>query len=259
MSATRTESFGEGLLQVTLDRPDAANAIDSAMALELAELGRRCEADPSIRAVVLTGSGSRFFCAGGDIGSFGNAGEGLAPMLRELTMHLHAALVSFARMDAVLVTAINGAAAGGGLGLALAGDLCIAARSASFKSAYTAIGLCPDGSTSFWLPKLVGARRAQEMVLTNVTVDSARALEWGIVTEVVDDALLVARAREVAAAIGKLPGPSIAASRRLLLESMEGASHAEQLERESRSISKLALTPEAKTQIDRFLSRSKKG
>ena len=257
MSATRTEFFGEGLLQVTLDRPAAANTIDAAMALELAALGRRCETDSSIRAVVLTGAGSRFFCAGGDIGSFGDAGEGLAPMLRELTMHLHAALVSFARMDAVLITAVNGAAAGGGLGLALAGDLCIAGRSASFKSAYTAIGLCPDGSTSFWLPKLIGTRRAQQMVLTNVAVDSARALEWGLVTEIVEDAQLVARAREIAVGIGKLPGPSIAASRRLLLESVEGASHAEQLERESRSISRLALTPEARTQIDRFLGSKK--
>ncbi|MEO6954332.1 MAG: enoyl-CoA hydratase-related protein [Polyangia bacterium] len=259
MTATRTETFGEGLLQVTLDRPDSANAIDATMALELADLGRRCEADASIRAVVLTGSGTRFFCAGGDIGSFVSAGDALAPMLRELTMHLHAALSSFARMNAVLITAINGAAAGGGLGLAIAGDLCIAARSASFKSAYTAIGLSPDASTSFWLPKLVGVRRAQQMVLTNVTVDSARALEWGLVTEVVEDAQLVSRARALAVGIGALPGPSVAASRRLLLESMEGASLTEQLDREGRSISQLALTPEARTQIDRFLSKSKKG
>ena len=258
-TSTRTEAFGEGLLQITLDRPDAANSIDASMAIELAALGRRCEADASIRAVVLTGAGSRFFCAGGDIGSFAAAGDELPATLREITMYLHTALSSFARMNAVLITAVNGVAAGGGLGVALAGDLCIAARSASFKSAYTAIGLSPDGSTSFWLPRLVGARRAQQMVLTNMTVDSARALEWGLVTEVVEDALLVARARELAAGIAALPGPSVAASRRLLLESLEGASLAEQLDRESRSIAQLALEPEARAQIDRFLSKSKRG
>ena len=100
---------------------------------------------------------------------------------------LHRAISTFARMDAVVITAVNGTAAGAGFSLAVTGDLVLAAESASFTMAYTKVGLSPDGSSSYFLPRLIGIRRTQQLMLTNRTLTAAEALEWGLVTEVVPD------------------------------------------------------------------------
>lgn len=252
----RVERREAGVLEVTLDREESANAIDLSMARTLGELARTCESDRSLSAVVLTGAGARF-CAGGDVRSFAAEGEALPAALRELTMHLHAALGSFARMDAPLITAVNGVAAGAGLSLAAAGDLCIAARSASFRSAYTAIGLSPDGGATWRLPRLIGMRRAQQLVFTNVAIDAERALDWGLVTEVVDDEALLERARAVAASVAAMSTPALGASKRLLLESLS-ADLVEQLDREARSISHLAGHEETRAAISAFANRPRR-
>src|SRR3974390_1657187 len=150
--------------RLTLNRPAAANAIDMALARELMMGAIRCEEDDSIRCVLLTGSG-RFFCAGGDIRSFVAAGaEGVAALLKEMTAYLHMALSRFARMNKPLVVAVNGMSAGAGFSLSLIGDLVIAAREAQFTSAYTALGVSSDGGLTWILPRLVGLRRAQELI-----------------------------------------------------------------------------------------------
>ena len=257
MSAVlRVEEPSAGIVEITLDRPDAANAIDMQVARELSDVARRCESDATVRAVILTGAGARFFSAGGDVRSFATAGDALPALLRELTLYLHAAMSGFARMNAPLVTAVNGVAAGAGLSLAAASDICIAASSARFRSAYTSIGLSPDGSSTFWLPRLVGMRRAQEMFLTNVTLDAERALAWGLVTEVVPDAELLPRARAVAASFAGMSTEALGASRRLLLATF-AADHAEQLENEARSIVALARTESARSAITSFASRGR--
>ena len=257
MSAVlRVEEPSAGIVEITLDRPDAANAIDMQVARELSDVARRCESDATVRAVILTGAGARFFSAGGDVRSFATAGDALPALLRELTLYLHAAMSGFARMNAPLVTAVNGVAAGAGLSLAAASDICIAASSARFRSAYTSIGLSPDGSSTFWLPRLVGMRRAQEMFLTNVTLDAERALAWGLVTEVVPDAELLPRARAVAASFAGMSTEALGASRRLLLATF-AADHAEQLENDARSIVALARTESARSAITSFASRGR--
>ena len=106
-------------------------------------------------------------------------------------------------MDAVLITAVNGAAAGAGFSLAVTGDLVLAAESATFTMAYTKAGLSPDGSASYYLPRLIGIRRTQQLMLTNRTLTAAEALDWGLVTEVVPDAELAARADALADADGR--------------------------------------------------------
>lgn len=242
------------VLCITLDRPASANAIDLAMGRTLADVARACEADASLGAVVLTGAGSRF-CAGGDVRSFAAAGDGLPGALRELTMYLHGALASFARMKAPLVAAVNGVAAGAGLGLALAGDLCIAAQSASFRSAYTAIGLSPDAGSTWALPRLIGARRAQEMVLTNRLVSADQALAWGLVTEVVPDDQVLERATALASQLASMVTTSLGAAKRLLAASY-GAEHAAQMEREAASIMDLAEGPETRAAIQAFVART---
>ncbi|MBX3215100.1 MAG: enoyl-CoA hydratase/isomerase family protein [Labilithrix sp.] len=251
----RVERREGGVVEITLAREESANAIDLAMARSLADAARGLEIDGGAGAVILSGAGSRF-CAGGDVRSFVSSGDDLPKALRELTMYLHAALGSFARMQAPLVTAVNGAAAGAGLALAVAGDICIAARSATFRSAYTAIGLSPDAGSTWFLPRLVGTRRAQELVLTNRVLGAELALDWGLVTEVVDDGALLDRARAVAGELSKLPTAALGATKRLLLES-SSSELVEQLDREARSVSALAAPLATRDALRAFASRSR--
>src|SRR5208282_3419993 len=143
---------------ITLNRPDAANGINLEMASELRHAARRCATDPDVRAVLLAGAG-KMFCAGGDLKAFAAQPEGeLAGFLEQVTLHLHQAVAHFARMNAPVVAAIQGSAAGGGFSLACACDFPIAAESAKFTMAYTRAGLTPDGSSTYFLPRIVGHR-----------------------------------------------------------------------------------------------------
>ncbi len=132
--------------RITLNRPDAANGMNATMTRELADVAARCD-DPATKVVVLTGSG-RFFCAGGDLQDFASA-PSRGRHLKGVADDLHRAVSTFARMDAVVITAVNGAAAGAGFSLAITGDLVLAAESASFTMAYTRVGLSPDGSSTY--------------------------------------------------------------------------------------------------------------
>ena len=146
--------------------------------------------------VTITGAG-RFFCAGGDLKAMAAAPDAGA-FVKGIADDLHRALSTFARMDAVVITAVNGTAAGAGFSLAVTGDLVLAAESAKFTMAYTKAGLSPDGSASYYLPRLIGIRRTQQLMLTNRTLTAAEALDWGLLTEVVPDAELAARTEALA-------------------------------------------------------------
>ena len=128
--------------------------------------------------MVLTGAG-RFFSAGGDLKAMAASPLGPGPFVTGIAEDLHKAIATFARMDAVLITAVNGVAAGAGFSLAVTGDLVLAATTAKFTMAYTKAGLSPDGSASYYLPRLVGVRRTQELMLTNRTLTADEALAWG--------------------------------------------------------------------------------
>lgn len=241
------------IARITLNRPKAANGFDEPMMRELAALAARCDADRTIKAVILTGSG-RFFSAGGDLKGMGDAGDARGAYVKRLADNLHRATTSFARMDAPLIVAVNGVAAGGGFSLAIAGDLVIAARSASFTMAYTRAGLSPDGSSSYFLPRLVGLRRAQELMFTNRTLSAPEALDWGLVTEVVEDDALTARAEALAAAF-------VAGSRgananvKKLLNATYGQSLETQMEMEGRLVSACADSAEGREGIDAFIAK----
>jgi len=210
----------EGVAHLTLDRPDAANGIDLRMAEELLAAATGLADDPSVRAVLLTGAGARF-CGGGDVKGFANLGDGLGHHIREITVPLHAAVSQLVRLDAPVVAAVQGSAAGAGLGLVAASDLVVAAESAKFVMAYTGIGLTPDCSTSWFLPRLVGERRALELALTNRVLSAAEALDWGIVSQVVPDDELTAAAEALAARLGAGPTLAYGATKRLVRTSLE--------------------------------------
>jgi 2-(1,2-epoxy-1,2-dihydrophenyl)acetyl-CoA isomerase len=239
--------------RLALDRPDAANAIDLPLARELMEAAIRCDEDARIRAVVLTGTG-RFFCAGGDLKSFAARGDALPAALKELTAYLHAAISRFARMRAPLVIAVNGTAAGAGLSLAVVGDLALAAESARFSLAYTAAGLSPDGSSTWMLPRLIGLRRSQELMLTNRVLSAAEAQAWGLVTRVVPDETLAGEAAALAAQLAAGPTRAFGCVKSLLAGSFaEGLET--QMEHEARAIAACAGSADGREGIRAFLDK----
>jgi 2-(1,2-epoxy-1,2-dihydrophenyl)acetyl-CoA isomerase len=247
----------DGVATVTLDRPDAANAIDLDLGRELMHVAIRCDDDPAVRAVLLTGTG-RMFCAGGDLKAFASEGARLPSLLKELTTYLHAATSRFARMDAPLVVAVNGTAAGAGFSVAISGDLVLAAESAKFAMAYTAAGLSPDGSSSFFLPRLVGMRRAQELMLTNRRLSAAEALDWGLVSQVVPDAELADTAFALAKQLAAGPTRALGMVKKLLATSFQESLET-QMELEARGIAEMAGTADGREGIDAFLSKRAPG
>jgi len=220
---------------ITLDRPAALNALNLQMAKELYDVANRCGADKSVRAAVLMGSGERAFCAGGDVADFAKAGDGLERLLREMTGYLHLAVSRFAWMRAPLIGAINGVAAGAGFSLALCCDLAIAADSVKFTSAYSKIGFTPDGSSTWFLSRLLGHRRAMELYLTERVLTAQEALDWGLVNRVVPGKDLTAETRKLAAQLAK--GPTLAyGGIKKLLQMAATESLESQMERETRGI-----------------------
>jgi 2-(1,2-epoxy-1,2-dihydrophenyl)acetyl-CoA isomerase len=242
----------ESVATITLNRPKAFNALNVALARDLMEAAIRCQED-DVRAVALTGSG-RGFCGGGDLAAFSGATDGMPALIRRITTYLHAAVSRFTRMDAPLVIAVNGVAAGAGMSLALTGDIVIAAESARFTMAYTRAGLVPDGSSSFFLPRLVGLRRAQELMLTNRTLTAAEALDWGLVTEVVPDQELLSRMCTVAADFAKGPTRAFGGVKKLLASSASESLET-QMERETRAIAASAGTADAREGVTAFLEK----
>lgn len=240
------------IVTITLNRPEAANGMNDTMTRELAEAAARADTD-AVKVVVLTGAG-RFFCAGGDLKAMAASPLGPGPFVKGIADDLHRAISTFARMDAVLITAVNGVAAGAGFSLAVSGDLVLTADKASFTMAYTKAGLSPDGSASYYLPRLIGVRRTQELMLTNRTLSAAEALEWGLVNEVVQAAALADRARELADQIASGAKQSGAAVKKLVLASF-GNDLETQMALEADLIAQNADGVDGKEGIDAFLNK----
>ena len=245
--------LADGVATLTLNRPDAANAIDLAMGRDLMHAAIRCDEDPSIRAVVLRATG-KMFCAGGDVKSFAAAGEGLPSVLKELTVYLHAAVSRFARMRAPLVAAVQGTAAGAGFSLAMAADFVVAAQAAKFVMAYTGIGLAPDGGSTWVLPRLLGARRTAELMMTNRVLSAQEALDWGLVNRVVEDDRVHEEADALARTLAAGPTEAYGAVKRLLLESSQNGIET-QMELEAQAIAAAARTEDARGAIQDFVEK----
>jgi 2-(1,2-epoxy-1,2-dihydrophenyl)acetyl-CoA isomerase len=241
------------IAKIILNRPDSANGMNTQMADELNQAARLCDTDPELKVVVLTASG-RFFCAGGDLKEFAGMGNDIGRNLKSLVDNLHSAISTFARMDAALVVAVNGIAAGAGFSLALIGDIVLAGESASFTMAYTRAGLCPDGSSSYFLPRLVGLRKAQELMLTNNSLSAHEALEMGLITRVVGDADLEQETTQVSAEFASMARKSIACVKKLLLASFDNSLET-QMEQEGRYVSQCAVSEDGHEGIQAFVEK----
>ena len=238
---------------IELNRPDAANGLTARMAAELRAAARLCDDDASLKVVVLRARG-RFFCAGGDIKEMQAHGDAVGRELKALADDLHGAIATLCRMEPVLIVAVNGVAAGGGFSFALVGDIVLAAESASFTMAYTKAGLCPDGSSTWLLPRLVGLRKAQELMLLNPKLSAAEAQRIGLVTRVVADDALDAEVDALAAELARGPRRSQAGIRRLLLATFANDLES-QMELEGRALAACAASPDGREGIDAFVAK----
>lgn len=237
-----------------LARSEVGNAIDMDLARALMHAAIACDEDAGVRAVLLTGTG-RMFCAGGDVGAFAAAGEGVGAMLKELASYVHLAVSRLARMDKPLVTAINGPAAGAGVSLAVLGDIALAAETAHFTLAYTALGLSPDGGSSWLLPRLIGLRRTQELALTNRRVGVEEAVSIGLVTRAVGADALDGEALALARTLATGPSRAFGRTRALLAESYATGLEA-QMEAEARAIA-MSGRDEGREGIAAFVAKRK--
>jgi 2-(1,2-epoxy-1,2-dihydrophenyl)acetyl-CoA isomerase len=243
----------EHVAHITLNRPQAANTITEQMTRDLMNAVLHCDEDPEIRAVMISSSGE-IFSGGGDLNAFAAAGERLPSMIKEATIYFHGAISRLTRMDPPVIAAVHGMVAGGGLSIACACDLVIAAEDTQFYLAYTRAGLTPDGSLSYFLPRTVGLKRALDLALTNRVLSTREALDWGIVSRIVPRRELLSQARAVAAQLAAGPTLALGATKRLLrsgwTETLET-----QMEHESQSISKIVQTQDAKEGITAFLEK----
>lgn len=249
-------TLGDGIAHLRLNRPEAANGMSVELLKALYEAIMACHGEPDVRVLLLTGEG-RNFCAGGDVQAFASKGEALPDYIRPATAYLQDSVMSLARLQAPVVVAVQGfAAGGGGFGLVCAADLVIAAESAKFLAGATRVAMAPDGGTSANLPRLVGMRKAMEILLTNPVIDAPEALRIGLVNKVVPDAELAGAAQGLAVELAAGAPKALAATKRLLRSgtalTMEAC-----LSEEARTVSELAGTADAREGLAAVIGRRK--
>lgn len=241
-----------GVARLTLNRPESGNALNMDMARALMNAAIECDADDSIRCVLLAAKG-RLFCVGGDVPEFSKQGDTLQAFLKEISGYLHCAISRFMRMNKPVVTAVNGPVAGAGIGLAVFADIVLVDPGAHFTSAYTALGLSPDGATTWLLPRLIGLRHAQEFLLRNRRMSADEAAAMGLITRVVKPPLVLQdEATALANELAHSATAALGQTRLLLLDSFSTQIET-QMELESRAISSLARTGLAQAGLAAFV------
>jgi 2-(1,2-epoxy-1,2-dihydrophenyl)acetyl-CoA isomerase len=221
-----------------MNRPDSANGLNIEMLEGLHVALRRCIGEPRIRVVLLTGLGPNF-CAGGDVHEFASKGEDLPNYIRRATALLQEVIATLIHLDAMVVAAVQGyTAGGGGMGLMCASDLVIAAQSAKFLAGATRVGMAPDAGLSVTLPRLIGARKATELLVTNAVVGADEALSLGLINRVVPDAELGVAALAYAEKLATGAPLALAATKRLLWAGV-GASLEAAMPEECRTVADL--------------------
>jgi 2-(1,2-epoxy-1,2-dihydrophenyl)acetyl-CoA isomerase len=224
------------------------------MAADLRQAAVHLAHADGVRAVLLTANG-RVFCGGGDLGAFAAVDAADLPaFIDDLTIDLHAAVARLSRLEAPLVAAVTGSAGGAGMSLVAACDLVVAGESARFTMGYTKAGLVPDGTSSFYLARVVGLRRAMDLVLTNRTLSAAEAEAWGLVNRVVPDDQVISEATALARQLATGPTRALGLAKRVLYEGANSSLEAA-MERESAAISRAARSEDAREGIAAFLGK----
>jgi 2-(1,2-epoxy-1,2-dihydrophenyl)acetyl-CoA isomerase len=244
-----------GLAVITLNRPEAYNAFDLEMIGELAGLLVRMAPDPGLAGIAVTGEG-KAFCAGGDLRWLSVYEGEPDAAFHELASRYHQAILEIRRMPKPVVAAINGLAAGGGFSLALACDFRVMEESAALKQGYTSNGLSIDGGGTYSLPRLVGLAKAMEIAAFDRIIHADQALAWGLVTEMANDGKALDRALGLLEELKKMPLTSFAASKRLLVDSLDTPFEVA-LEKEREALSQCSIHPNGREGVAAFLEKRK--
>jgi 2-(1,2-epoxy-1,2-dihydrophenyl)acetyl-CoA isomerase len=244
----------DGVLTLTLNRPDVLNSFDRAMAQALQVELARAANDPAIRAVLLTGAG-RGFCAGQDLQEVLPQGDGPMPDISEVVRASYNPIIRAIRgLEKPVICAVNGIAAGAGANLAFACDLTIAAEEASFVESFSKLGLIPDTSGTFFVPRLVGPQRATGMFFLAGKVSAAQAKEWGLIWDVAPLAELMERARTLASTLATQATRGFGLTKRAMNASWTNPLD-EQLEMEARCMQEAGRTADYEEGVRAFLAK----
>jgi 2-(1,2-epoxy-1,2-dihydrophenyl)acetyl-CoA isomerase len=212
--ATLLTDTSDGVLTITLNRPEVLNAFNNQMAEDVQDALKKAERDAAVRCLVITGAG-KGFCAGQDLADMRARDQAVS--FREHLGRTYNPIISRLRaLEKPVIAQVNGAAAGAGFGLALACDLRYAAETAKFRMAFGGIGLAPDSGTSFFLPRLVGYGRAFELAATNAPLSAPAALELGVVNSVFAPDQLAAAVREIAVRLAHAPTKALGLTKRAM-------------------------------------------
>jgi 2-(1,2-epoxy-1,2-dihydrophenyl)acetyl-CoA isomerase len=208
-----------GVMKVTLNRPQVLNSFNGAMTRELRMALDDSRADKSIRAVLITGAG-RAFCAGQDLSEVPPPGEGVADLGAIVHATYTPLIKSIRKLELPVICAVNGPAVGAGANIALACDIVLAADNASFSQAFAKIGLIPDSSGTFFLPRIVGFPRATAMMMTAEKIEAERAYQIGMIYQVCAADTLQQEAMALATQLASMPTRALGLTKRALNASM---------------------------------------
>lgn len=249
-------SVEQGIAHLTLNRPDASNGMSAEFLQVLCARIMECHGRPDVRVMLIRGNGKNF-CAGGDVHTFASKGEGMPDYLRVATAWLQNAVTGLMRLEAPVISSVHGfAAGGGGFGLVCASDLVIAADNARFLAGATRVGMAPDAGVSVTLPRLVGLRRAADIILNNPILTAAEARDLGIINRVVPVAELEAASLDWARELAQGPPKAMAAAKRMLWAGV-GLGVDACLSEEARTVSELSGMADAREGLAAVIERRK--
>ncbi len=254
MSGDRIAFSIEGAIaRIVLNNPANRNAMDGVFIREFAAAALACEADPDLTAIVISARGD-WFSAGGDLRSFMAHRDTIGAHVHELAGVLHTGVMALRRATAPVIAAVGGTAAGAGFSLVCGADIVVASEAARFVSAYTGMGLTPDGGGTHFLPRIVGRRVAFDLMATNPVLSAHEAKALGIVSRLVTPEALDEAVQTLVAQLADQPAGAVAGLKALLGRGQDDAL-ASQLRAEMDSIARRVAEPATLERMERFLTR----
>lgn len=255
MPETLLFSVKDNIATISFNRPNAMNCYDKTMADELEALTDQVRLDNSIRAVLLNGTGP-LFMAGGDIVFFNRSLDTMPAGVRNIVRTLNASIINLMTMPKPVLASVHGSVAGVGISIMLACDLVIAAENTKFTTAYSGIGISPDGGATFSLPRVVGSKKAMEWLLLAEIFDATTALQHGLINWIVTPEKLSEETQRLLNRLAHGPTRSYACIKRLMNDTWQNDLET-QLELEGEAFEKCSVTTDFKTGVTGFLKKSK--
>lgn len=255
MTETVLLNINEAIATITFNRPDHMNSLNLAMAHELAEITEQILHDKNIRAVLIQGAGP-VFMAGGDIQYFHQTLDKMPMGVLTIVRLVHASILNLQKMRKPVLACVHGSIAGVGMSMMLAADLVIAGAATKFTVAYNKLGVSPDGGSTYFLPRVVGWKKAAELIMLSEVFTAEKAQMLGLINWVVSEDSLVAETTKIVHKLAEGPTQAFANTKELLLNSSQN-NLAQQLELEASSFAQLSSSHDFREGVKGFINKSK--